>query len=49
MSEVDDDKDRQAKIESFDTQQIGVTGSAACIGQGGAAAILGGDCAWANE
>ena len=49
MNEVDDGKDREAKIEPFDTQQDVVTGSAACIGKGGAAAILGGDCAWAYE
>ena len=49
MSEVDDDKDRQTKIEPFDTRQIVITGSAACIGQGGAAGILGGNCAWADE
>ena len=49
MSEVDDGKVWQTKIESFDTKQIAVTWSAACIGQGGASAILAGDCAWADE
>ena len=36
ISEVDDDKDRQTRIEPFDTRQMVITRSAACIGRGGA-------------
>ena len=49
LNEVDDDKDRQAKIEPFYPQQDGVAGSPARIGQDGAAALLGGDRAWTDE
>jgi putative transposase len=48
-NEVDDDKMRQAKIESFDTNKIVLTGTAASPGYCGAAAILGGDCTRADE